>query len=195
MAAIAIMSIVVLMVLILGLYLVLDSNLAESTVVFFKKLKKMCSRRQVELANAPVLSIREERSGKYYNVTVDRKVFRIGSGKKNDLVIPSSTVEEKHAVIYKQQKKDRVYYELVNYARSNPVEHYIKAKDCYGYLRYKAGVELEDDEAFYIGETKVIFSIPKIVHRASRTERVPNDLNGNTRRVVTRILSRTNIRR
>lgn len=190
MAGRVIMALVILVVLVLGLYLIIDSNLADlagNAGIFLKKLKKMFSKRQVELANAPVLRIREEGSGEYYEVNVDKKVFRIGSGKKNDLILSSAKVEDRHVVIYKQQKKDRVYYELVNYAKSNPVEHYIKSRDRYGYLRYKAGVELDTHETFYIGETKVIFNIPEYVHRSSKTERMCPDMGGGTRRITTHI--------
>ena len=133
-------------------------------------IKRIKEEKEVEISNGPILKVRFEGEKNYHETRVDKKEFKIGRGRRNNLSIDSKTVEEKHAVIYKRQKGSSVYYELVNYAKNNPVEYFNKRKQAYEYLGYKDGVKLDSREAFYIGDNKIIVSIPVITHSPTCTE-------------------------
>lgn len=125
---------------------------------------------EVKISNGPILRVRFEGQKRYCEMKVESKRFQIGRGRKNSLPISSKTVEKKHAVIYRRQKGRNVYYELVNYAKSNPVEYFNKQKQVYEYLGYRDGVKLDVRDAFYVGENKIIVSLPEISHSPTSTE-------------------------
>ncbi|GFI51213.1 hypothetical protein IMSAGC020_02423 [Lachnospiraceae bacterium] len=167
---------VVSLMVVLTVWLLHDSDFVKYIIEYKGKIisvtKGKKEEKEVEISNGPVLWVRFEGQKNYYKAKVDKKEFRIGRGKKNNLSISSKTVEEKHAIIYKRQKGSSVFYELVNYAKSNPVEYYNKQKQVYEYLGYKDGVKLDAREAFYIGNNKIIVSIPVITHSPTFTEYV-----------------------
>lgn len=137
---------------------------------FIEAMQRKKEEREVKILNGPVLRIRFEGRKRYCEVKVESKEFWIGRGRKSALPISSKTVEKKHAVIYKRQKGNDVYYELVNYAKSNPVEYFNKQKQTYEYLGYKDGVKLDAREAFYVGENKIIVLVPVNAHLPTSTE-------------------------
>lgn len=165
---------VIVLIVMLAIYLFYDSGLMKglkkSQKTIDDTLNRVREKKEVELVNGPILHIRNEGEKRYHTVPVNNKVFKIGRGEKNNLILDSKKVEGKHAIIYKKLKDDYVYYELVNYSKINPVEYLNKQKNKYEYLGYKDGVELDAHEVFYIGDTKTIITIPAATHTPSDTE-------------------------
>lgn len=168
------MFLVVFLIVILMVYLMYDSGLIKGLKRSGKsaadRMGQIRDRKEVKVANGPVLQVKNPDGHGYCKVEVTRKEFKIGRGKNNDLILNDKTVEERHAVIVKKMRGELVFYELINYAKTNPVEYYNKQKNAYEYLRYKDGVELDAREAFYIGNTKIVVTIPVAAHIPSDTE-------------------------
>ena len=190
-----IVLLIIVLIVILMVYLFQDSNLLKELKSvqenILDKLNDVKESREIELADRPIIYYRLENEGNYRPVSVNRKKFKIGRGKNNDLIFKSKTTEEKHVVIYKQYKNSRVYFELVNYGKVNPVEYYNKEKERYEYLGYKEGVELDGRDAFYIGSTKIIMVVPIFIHKPTDTERIGRDvINGGNRKNNSKCLTK-----
>lgn len=164
------------LIVVLVIFLFHDSDFFESVKAFkeraVRKIKEVKELKEVELANEPILLIRESEDQEYYYVEVHKNKFSIGRGRKNSLVLESKKIEEKHAIIYKRLKNNYVYYELINFSRNNPIEYFNKQKVKYEYLGYKDGVKLDNHEVFYLGDIKMQVVIPLLTHEPSKTEMI-----------------------
>lgn len=170
-----VLLIVVLMVaMLMYLFKINIADFAEKLTNPVKNKSKEMRAKNVVKISGPLIKYREESKSKYDSTVMDTKVFKIGRGEKNDLVFDSLLVENEHAVIYKRQKENRVYYELVSLAKTNPVEYYNKQKDTYEFLRYKEGVELDARDAFFIGDMKLIITTPINTHQPTRSDYIDN---------------------
>lgn len=149
----------------------------KSVKKVWDKLGKLRRKTDIEITNAPTLQIKMPGSHKYQTVEVTKKKFKIGGGseKDNHLLLNDAKVEIHHAAIEKKLKGDRVCYEFINYAKTNPSEYYNKRKKRYEYLGYNDRVELDPREAFYVGDTKIIVTLPVLNHLPTETEMVESD--------------------
>lgn len=138
-----------------------------------KQMKKHFMQSEVKLAQPPIVSVEMPGEKDYVPYQMESVVFPIGSvQRKNGLFLDSETVEARHAVIYQRVKDGKVWYELVNYAKKNPVKIYNWRKTVYEYLGKKEVVELElgSCELFYIGACKVKVEIPPMPDPEGKTE-------------------------
>lgn len=169
-----IVVIVVFLIIVLVVYLMSGSGIGKkiqsSGKAVSDKIDRSKEKREIEVVNGPVLQVKNPGERKYHPVNVTKKEYKIGRGKGNDLVLDYKTVEERHAVIVKRLKGDRVFYEFINYAKTNPTEYFNKRKNAYEYLGVKDGVELDAREMFFVGDTKIIITLPQSVHMAGDTE-------------------------
>lgn len=167
---------VIVLIVVLVIYLMHDSGFIKDTKnpgEFIRdKIAQLKENREVEITNAPVLYVKNPGEQAYRKINVTKKKFIISSNKRSDLVLDSKKVEDRHAAIVKRIKGDRVFYEFINYAQTNPSEYYVKRKNAYYTLRKNAGVELDSREAFYVGDTKIIVVIPAAAHIPTDTESV-----------------------
>lgn len=169
---------VIVLILILVAYLFHDSEMMsemkQSGKAVVKKVENAKEGRDIEITNGPIIQIKNPGEKGYHSVTVTKKEFKIGRNKNCDLTLDFKAVEDKHAIIIKRLKGDRVFFEFINYAKINPSEFFNKQKNKYEYLGYKDGVELEAREAFYVGDTKILITIPQSSHIPTDTERIEN---------------------
>lgn len=168
-----IISLIVILIMILVVYLFgTKGTLKKLKEIVGKGRKVICHQTELQVTGGPVIYVRPKGVKNYQKIKIREKEFPIGRLQNNKLVLNSPEVEKKHAVIRKVVKGDHVYFEFVNYARTNPTEYYNKRKDGYDTLRYKEGVELDAREAFFVGDVKIIITIPGLCHRPTETERV-----------------------
>ena len=170
---------VVLLILIVIIYMLHDSDLvrearkmAESAA---NKRDEAKEKGEVEIADAPVIKIKEPGEKKYHEKKMDRRECKIGRGDKNQIVLNDKKVEETHAKIEKKLIKERICYTMTNFSKINPVELYNRTKDQYEYLGYKEEVELDEKTVFYIGDTKILIILNQKKHTPSKTEWVVNE--------------------
>lgn len=159
----------VILVIAVMCYLFYDCGVFGNIKKGFGKLSERVKGKNVELADGPVLQIRETPEAAYRKMEVNRRAFKIGSGAGNDLSLSDKTVEEFHAAIYKRLKGNQVYYELINYSKTNPVQYYNKFIKKYEYLGYRDGIDLGSREIFYVGNTKIVITEP-VSHVPTDTE-------------------------
>lgn len=164
---------VAVLILVLVMYLFYDSGFIRKVVS--KTRKAIPGAKPVKLINSPIILLKEGGARNYQRIEVNKKVFTIGRSAKNDLVIDSEAVEDRHAVLYKRIKNERIYYELVNYGKVNPVEYYNNSRDHYEWLGYKDGEVLDSRETFYIGDAKLVITIPVMTHEPTKTERLGSE--------------------
>lgn len=168
-----IISLIVILIMILVVYLFgTKGTMKKLKKIAGKGRKVICRQTELRVTGGPVLYVRPNGKKTYQKIQIREKEFSIGRLQNNKLVLDSPEVEKKHAVIRKVVKGDHVYFEFVNFARTNPTEYYNKRRDGYDILRYKEGVELDAREAFYLGDVKMIISIPSLCHHPTQTERV-----------------------
>lgn len=171
-----IVVIVVLFLIALSVYLIHDSlpvgRILSARSGLRKKVQDAKDGLGVKNTNAPVICIKPRGEQEYQNYIMTKKEVKIGRSSGSDIVLEDETVEGTHAVVRKIFKDDKVYYELVNLSRRNPVEYFNQKKGDYIYLGYKKGVVLGTNEVFYLGETKVIIKCPVQKHEITKTERM-----------------------
>ena len=126
----------------------------------------------IKIANGPVLKVKEPGDHSYNTVELTKDVVRIGSSGRCDLVLEDDAVEKLHARIEKKMKGNKVYYELINLSKRNPAEILNQDSQEYEYLGNRKGVVLGDSEAFYVGNTKIIFKRPVRNHVPTKTDRM-----------------------
>lgn len=136
-----------------------------------EKFKKHTKKKSVKIADRPVIFIKEPGTTSYQQIEMNHKVVSIGSGEKCDIVLDDETVEPLHVKVNKVFQGNDICYELINYSKNNPVEYLNQLDGVYEYLGYKKGIVLDANEAFYIGETKMIIKCPPKHHFAEKTER------------------------
>ena len=137
-----------------------------------KKMDEMRKEGDVEITDPPVISYKEPGKRNYRDVVMTRKVFRIGTSAKCDLVLDDPKVERIHAEIVKKIKGGRVAYFFVNHGKVNPSNMYdCDARD-YDPLLPRESVELDEEDLFYIGDTKVIVKLNENKHVPTNTERI-----------------------
>ena len=147
---------------------------------FFKTSKSMADKinkaakgpAAIKIANGPVLKVKEPGERSYNTVELTKDVVRIGSSKRCDLVLEDDAVENLHAKIEKKMKGNKVYYEFINLSKRNPAEVLNQDSQEYEYLGNRKGVVLGDSEAFYVGNTKILFKTPVRNHVPSNTDRM-----------------------
>ena len=163
---------VVILIIILLVYLFHDSGFVKTAGKNLQAVgeKVHAEKREVEITDEPLLKVKEN-SGKKYQVKDRKKVFYIGYGSKNDLILDDAKVEEVHAKLEKKLKNEHVYFCLTNLSKTNPTEILNKAKDKYEYLGYKESIELDDKNAIYVGDTKILIML-KYNHIPGQTERI-----------------------
>lgn len=170
---IVVLGVVILIVILAG-YLVHDS-------LALKKMKETdvktmfheaAADRGPKILNGPTISYRCPGDSEYHHIQMTKKKITIGKDPSNDIVLEDDSAEGKHAFIEKKVKGNSVCYEFVNLSRYNLAEYYNQSSNIYEYLAYKQGVVLDDKEGFYIGETKLVITLPKTYHAPSKTERM-----------------------
>ena len=131
------------------------------------------------VVGGPTICIREEGKKTYKKFKMHTQKFTIcGPDAKekfsqdNMIVIDSPTIEKKHVEIIKRCREEDVYYELINYGKINPVYYYNHNEDGYKPLAHRQGIELKERNAFYVGNAKMIITIPANVYKPSQTERI-----------------------
>lgn len=171
---IVLLIVVLIVAMLMYLFKINIAGLGKKVTAPLKNKSKEIKEKNIVKINGPIIKYREEDKSKYDVTVMDTKVFRIGRGEKNNLVFDSLLVEDEHAVIYKRQNENRVYYELVNLGKTNPVEYYNKQKDTYEFLRYKESVELDVRDAFFMGDMKLIITTPVNTHQPTRSDYMDN---------------------
>ena len=174
-------SIIALAVVFLG---VVSAWMLSSTGIFRKisKTKKSVGKKMdeikkggdIEITDPPVILYKEPGTRKYHKVIMTRKDFRIGSSAKCDLVLDDAKVERFHAEIIKKIKGGRVAYYFVNHARVNPTDIYDCEDNEYNSLLPRESVELDEKDAFYIGDTKIVVKLHESRRCPTETERIMN---------------------
>lgn len=177
-----IMALVGILVVATVIHLVRDSEVFgerksffQGITVSFDKLKP-----KTMVVGGPTICIREQGKKFYKKIKMHTQKFIIcGPDAKekfsradNIIVIDDPTVEKKHVEIIKRCKDEEVYYELINYGKINPVYYYNHEDDDYKPLAHKQGIQLKERDAFYVGNVKMIITIPTNVYKPSQTERI-----------------------
>lgn len=154
---------IVLVVLVIMQGSELSKKMAKSGKKAGAKVKEIKEKKEVEILDGPEISVKPPGAKKYHSVKMRKKEFLISNGGKRnpDLVLEDPKVEGCHAVIKKRISDNRVWFELINYAKTNPTEYYNPAKKRYEYLSYKEAQELGPREYFCMGETKICIRIPE----------------------------------
>lgn len=166
----------VVLILILVAYLLHDSKLLKSVKKndLPDKVRKI---NQVKILNGPMIYYKCPGDREYHQIQMTNKIIKIGRSAKNDIILDDESVEEVQASIEKKIVDNKVYYEFVDLSKYNPVEYFNQAKHIYEYVGFKRGVILDANEAFYIGETKLIVKCPHKEHKTSSSMRYILDQN------------------
>ncbi len=128
--------------------------------------------RNVRIANGPVLCVKAPGQIEYSQIPIVNRMTKIGSSRSSDVVLPDEFVEPVHAMIKKVVHDNDSHYELINLSKYNPIQWFNQMTNDYEVIGYKRGIVLENQEAFYIGESKVLVKCPVAKHKPSRTERL-----------------------
>lgn len=168
---------IIVLIVILSWYLLHDVPAVKETIktsreVVNKVNKAAKGPAPIRSANGPVLKVKEPGAHSYNTVELTKDVVRIGSSGRCDLVLKDDAVEKLHARIEKKMKGNTVYYEFINLSKRNPAEILNQESQEYEYLGNRRGVVLGDSEAFYVGNTKLIFKRPVRNHVPTRTDRM-----------------------
>ncbi|HAB93287.1 MAG TPA: hypothetical protein DCF49_00745 [Lachnospiraceae bacterium] len=140
-----------------------------------KKVRNPLDNSPTELVNAPVLFIRLPGHKKYLHYEMKKTPLTIGTAKNADLrIIEDEKVQPHHAKIQKVTDKGRSYYVFINLAKTNPSEYRNKASKSKNYevMDYKDSQELDKEENFYIGDTKIMIKTPVGTHDHTDTDKM-----------------------
>ena len=152
----------------------IEKNNKGKKITPAKPGKGIFDNRPEELVNAPVLFIRLPGQKRYLHYEMKKTPITIGSGKGADvLIVDDKKVEPRHAKIQKVTNKDRVYYEFVNLAKTNPAEYRNKSSKSKNYevMYRKDAQELGQEENFYVGDTKILIRTPVGTHGHTDTDK------------------------
>lgn len=171
-----IIIIVVLFLFVIVAYLIHDSlpigKVKDMKSDIHKKVEGMKHYEGAKLANAPVIYVKVNGNGDYTQYQMTKEKMAIGRSEQNDIVLEDETVEAKHAVVRRVMKDNKMFYEMINLSRRNPIQYLNKMLRDYDCLGYKKGITLENDEVFYLGETKIVIKCPMQGHEITKTERM-----------------------
>lgn len=169
----AIILLVIILITILVIYLFHDTPVMKNMSDLNQNLKNkifQVRKNDIEIANGPVIYHRTKPEKQYQSVIMRGQKFGIGRSFCNHLIAKSKTVEDRHALIRKRIKGDKVYYELINLGKVNPVRYLNHEEGEYQFLGYKDKVELSARDTFMIGDMTLQIIIPN-TDKPTETER------------------------
>lgn len=113
-------------------------------------------------AHAPTVYVRVPNQEYYVSTKVDKIKFTIGRDPDNDIVLDDETVSGVHAEIVRFKDRTGAFYYFHNLKPINPTEYYDQEINDYVVLKNHEKIDLEEKEAFYIGEYKIIIETPQV---------------------------------
>lgn len=112
-------------------------------------------------AYAPTIYVRVPGQKHYVSVKMDKLTFSIGRNSDNDIVLDDPTVSDVHAKIVRFKDKWGAFYYFHNLKTTNGTHYYNQDKKKYELLKQNEKIDLEEKEAFYIGDYKIIIETPQ----------------------------------
>lgn len=164
------------LIVILVLYLSHGSEIWKEIKYKRNRLLDSCNAikgfRNVRIANGPVMCVKSPGEIEYKQIPIMNRSTKIGSSRSSDVVLNDEFVEPVHAMIRKVVHENDSHYELINLSKYNPIQWFNQMTNDYEVVKYKRGVILDAQEAFYIGESKVLVKCPVAKHIPTNTERL-----------------------
>lgn len=169
---------IVVLILILIIYLAVDSGI-------FRRIRKVDTQKGKamlasavpassggSIKNGPTINIRCPGECRYTAFKMNKKKICIGSNSKCDIVCDDELVEDVHAVIEVKNKNGKVFFEIINVSKFNPIDYLVQDEDekYFESLGYKRGVILSGTDVVYVGETKLVIQCVERKHVISKTD-------------------------
>ena len=121
-------------------------------------------------SGAPVIHVRVPGQKYYVSKEMDKKVFTIGRDPENDIVLDDPKVSGFHAKIVRHKDRWGAFYYFKNGTPTNGTHYYNQEDLEYQIMKDKEAIDLEEKEAFYIGDYKLIIETPQKEIRANEDE-------------------------
>lgn len=152
---------------------------------------------------APTIYVREPGKDFYVSTKVDKRRFVIGRDEDCDIVLNDPHVSGKHAEIKMFSDKMGSFYYFHNLKPVSGTEYYNQDKEVYENLKHGEKIDLEEKEAFYICDYKIVIHTPQIERKVTEDElevekveeKDTNKSNGSKARTSTKMYGKADVRK